>query len=322
MMTNKQIVAKLKKAKNIAIFTHKNPDPDALGAMFGLKEFCFQNGVKADGFLCEKDQRLAEIFPLDELKNQFLHNEYDLVVIVDANSIDRVDECFRLETLQSENLMIIDHHKFDEEKTCKTKLLKIELKASASQLVLDLFREISLKPSEKCATFVYAGLMGDTNRFLNSNVNKEVFEDAMFLQECGADIQYVYEVLYRSVTKQHIKVSNFLYNNIKYLENEKCGYIIFDLKQMAKLGASVEDIKEFSNAIIKIKGVLVSFLIFETAKNIYKFSMRSSPEFDIAKFAHKMGGGGHKNACAFEIKTTKRKIKKNLPIWAEEIFND
>ena len=34
-----------------------------------------------------------------------------------------------------------------------------------------------------------------------------------------------------------------------------------------------------------------------------------------------MGGGGHVPAAAFEIKTTKRHLKKLIRVWAEEILN-
>ena len=41
----------------------------------------------------------------------------------------------------------------------------------------------------------------------------------------------------------------------------------------------------------------------------------------LDELAIKMGGGGHVEAAAFEIKTTKRKLQKLIPIWAKEILN-
>lgn len=320
-MTNKQIVEKIKKAKNIAIFGHRDPDYDACGAMFGLRDFCHKIGKSADVF-AEKmwDDILSHIFPMSETKSEFHCENYDLILIVDLHLVGRLEKPFQEEVLKCKNIVIIDHHMITKNDILPTKNFWIEDKAAASMLVLDLFREQGIVPSTKGATYLYAGIMGDTDRFLHSNLSKEVFEDAMFLMENNADIQFVYNYMYRYVTREQIKVNQVLYNKLVYLEGGKVAYVIFTLKDMKKLNVKVDTIKEFSNTIVCIKDVEVSFLIYEVEKNKFKFSVRSS-EVNLIPFCSKKGGGGHKNASGFALEMSKGQIKKNMPQWSKEIFN-
>ena len=66
-MTYKKVVERIKKAKKIAIFSHRDPDPDACGSMFGLCEFCRAIGKEdVTVFVKEiKGKYLNYIFPLE-----------------------------------------------------------------------------------------------------------------------------------------------------------------------------------------------------------------------------------------------------------------
>lgn len=323
MMTYKQIIQKIKKAKNIAIFAHREPDPDACGSMFSLREFCRQIGKNADIFVSrDKRECLPQIFPLNDTKNLYKTSDYDLAIMVDLHDFKRIDDEFQNELKLCQNLIAIDHHSICGDEGTDVKNCRIDnKKASASQMILDLFRTEEIKPSQDACTYIYAGLMGDTNRFLNTNLSREVFEDAICLLENDANVQDVYEAMYRSISKHHIVLSEFLYKNLVLNCNSRVAHVIFDLKSMKKLKAIVNDIKEFSNELIKIQGVDLAFLIIESSKNHFKFSMRSSKEINLVPFASKMGGGGHPNASAFEIDITKTQINKNIAKWATEILN-
>lgn len=322
MITNKQIVKEIKKSKNIAIFSHRDPDPDALGSMFGFREFCQKMNKKAVIFGENKhDNYLNFIFPMSEVSQNFVAGDFDLVVMLDVHSIERVDDLFQEELANVENLMVIDHHRVTETENFSIEMARIMPEmAAASQIVLSLFRDSKTKPSKECASYLYSGLMGDTDRFLHSNLSKAVFDDATYLFECGADVQHVYDYMYRYVTKEDIRVNCYLYNNITYLNGGRAAYIIFSKRDMEKLNVDVESIKEFSNTLIRIKGVELSFLIYERAAKEYKVSLRSN-NADVLPFSSKMGGGGHPKASGFSVFYGKTKIKQEIPKWSSEILN-
>lgn len=322
MITNKKIIEKVKKATNIAIFAHSDPDPDALGSMFGFGAFCQNMGKKCSIFAVKKcDNYLNYIFPMEKTRQDFVASDFDLVVLLDVHSIERIEVLFQEEVSKAKNLMIIDHHQVTESEKFEIEDAKIMPEmAAASEIVISLFRDKKIKPSKECATYLYAGLMGDTDRFLHSNLSQTVFEDAIFLMQCGADVQHVYDFMYRYITKEDIKVNQYLYNNITYLDGGKTAYVIFSISDMQKLGVGIDAVKEFSNTLIRIKGVELSFLIYEKAPKEYKISMRSA-SVNLVPFSNKMGGGGHPNATGFSVFYGKTKIKQEIPKWSLEILN-
>lgn len=321
MITNKQIIAKIQKAKNIAIFGHIAPDPDSCGAVLGMRDFCQILGKNADVFCGHYGDYVGSLFPMQEFKTEFSAEKYDLVVLLDMHVENRIEECFLDEFRKCKNVIVIDHHILDEHEVVPTKNYRIICKASASQLVLDLFREMGQKPSKTTAEHLYTGLVGDTDRFMFLAGLGEVFEDAKFLIELGVDFVNIYNKMFRTITLKEISLTKFLYSNICYLSDGKIALAMFTMKDMKRLGASSDDVKMFSNSLLNIKGVKWSLLVYEVKKDLFKFSMRSVPEIDLVPLAIRMGGGGHKNAAAFTTDFKASKIKKTVMSWADEVLN-
>lgn len=318
MLKNSQILSKIKKAKNIAIFTHMMPDFDALGSSFALKRLCEKLGkntvIFSDSF--SKDEVNANLFPLNEIESDFDAKQFDLIFLTDISFVSRLDKKY-VEAVQNfKNVIILDHHILTEE-TCFP--AKIEIVASASQIMLELFKDADLPIDKDVASYIYTGVLGDTSRFLNSNVTKREFDDASFLVEHGVDLQKIYNFMYKFTTKTQIAVNKFIYESMKFLENEKIVYVVVTNKDMKKLNATLEDIKSFSNKLITIKGVEVSFLIYEVSGGGFKFSIRSK-SLDILPFVTKYGGGGHKVAAGFDLNVKEKAISKVMKDFVKELL--
>ena len=321
MITNKEFLKKLESAKNIAIFSHREPDPDALGSMFGMRDLCLKLGKNADVFFCDEPADfMKEVYPVELGKNDFDPDKYDTVVIVDLHVFTRLNVIYQKDVTDFKNLLILDHHEVSNDEVIATKNCIIKNVAAASNLVVDLFKEAKLTPSKEGATYLYAGIMGDTDRFLHTNVTKQVFENAIYLMEAGADIQKVYDHFYRSVTKKSISVRKLLYKKLCYVEDKKGIYAVFTNKDMKKLKATIEDIKQYSNTLVRIEGVEVSFLVYQMSDGSFKVSMRSS-RVDLVPLAKKQGGGGHKCAAAFSTNLSAYEIKRKIASWCKEILN-
>lgn len=321
MITNKQIIQKIQKANKIAIFAHVEPDPDACGSMLGMREFCRYFDKNADVFSAHYGEYVANLFPMNEFKSQFVASFYDLVILMDLHVEDRLDKCFVEEFKKCKNVIVIDHHMLDEKEVVPTKNYRILHKASASQLVLDLFKEVGQKPSKQTAEYLYTGLVGDTDRFMFLAGHGEVFDDAKILIECGVDYVGIYNKMFRTISQKEIALTKFLYSNLSYFAGGEVVLAVFSLKDMKKLGVTADDVKMFSNSLLNIKGVKWTLLSYEIKPNVFKFSMRSAPEIDIFPFALKMGGGGHKNASAFINEIKASQIKKTVKGWIGEVMN-
>ncbi len=322
-MTISRILAKIKLAKNIAIFTHRNPDPDAYGSVFAMREMCKQLNVNADIFAIKnKAGYLDCIFPLGELKTDFKSENYDLVIVLDLHLLKRLAPEFIDEVSKSKNIIVIDHHAVMEGDGAMSKnCLIYENYAATCEILTDFAVENGLKITPTIATYLYTGLMGDTDRFLHNNLSKHVFEVAMLLYDKKADVQKVYDYLYRYTTKQQLDIYRFMLDNMVYTQGGKGAYVIFTIKDLEDMKADQEAVKIYTNDMVKIKGVELSFMCIEYKKNFFKFSLRSNNNINTLRFSTKMGGGGHLCASAFETDISKRQLQKVLPKWIKEILN-
>ena len=320
-MTNRKAIEVIKNANKIAIFGHKEPDPDACGSTFGLQDLCQKLGKKADVFVCDTPaDYLKDVFPFKKAKFEFHPDQYDLVIVSDLHSIDRLSPIYQQKVAEFKNVLIVDHHIVGEEGQITTKNSIIKQVAAASMLVVDLFQEAEVTPSKKGATYLYGGMMGDTDRFLHSNLTPDVFDKAAYLMKAGAAVQEVYDAFYRKVTRRSITAEKLLYSKMKFVNRGKAVYAIFTNQNMRHAKIDVEDVKAFSNSLVRIDGVKLSFLIYQLPDGIFRVSMRSSGD-DLVPFANKMNGGGHNCAAAFNYEGDILSLKHNVKLWVKEIMH-
>ncbi len=325
-MTNKDIVKYIKNAKNVALFAHKNPDPDAYGSMFGMREICQNLGINATIFAQRNSENnLDYLFPLNEVKTDFKAKDFDLVIIMDAHCIRRLAPIFIEEVGKAKKIIVIDHHEVtEEEKQClaSKQMLNMPHLSSICEMLTLLMLENKLEITPKMATYLYVGLIGDTNRFLNSNLTPQVFDVAKTLYECQANIEFVYDVMYRSLSGKHLRAYQYFVKNVKVLEKGQVAYTVFDLNSFKKLNLDHEDVKFCVDEMKNMKDVKVSFLFMEFSKNNYRVSMRSVNGFNTVICSGANGGGGHKLASAFDKKFKKKEIEKFVKIWGKKIVDE
>ena len=77
-----------------------------------------------------------------------------------------------------------------------------------------------------------------------------------------------------------------------------------------------KDLEGIVSQLRVTKGVEVAILLYETAPQEYKVSLRATGDVDVSKVAGFFGGGGHKKAAGVTMKGTVHDIINNL---AEQI---
>ncbi len=316
-MNSKEVKDIICSAKKVAIFGHMNPDLDCFGAMFGAKFLCKKLNCEAHLFSDVRDDSfLLKIFDKSVIEKNFVQDDFDLVILVDLNDFSRIAPIFRDKVKNCPNILVIDHHGQSViEKGCK---FYIHSEISAASLIfVDLIFEFGFVPTKQVATYLFAGIVGDTGRFLHTNTDTHTLLRAVDLMNLGVDIQKVYDVVYRSKTLSQIAVQRFLLDNMNIVNGNLC-YIVISNSDLQKLKASVEDIKLFMddlNQIGEFKAVMVAY---ELDEKEYKVSCRSKYGFSVAEIAVKHGGGGHKMAAGFDLQGTKQEVMKKLKEICEE----
>lgn len=319
-MKKSDVIKEIKASKKVAIFGHKNPDPDSYGAMFSMREICMNFGLQADVYAKKSaDGYLDAIFPLTELKTDFIAKDYDLVIVVDLHGFDRLNSCFVEEVKKAKRILCIDHHEIvDGENVVSKKIWDEPQRAATCEIIANMLIENKIETTPTLATYLWTGLIGDTGRFLHTNLSKNVLDVAGWLYERGAKVQDVYNSMYRRTTLKQLEVHKKYINKIVFMEDGKVGYVVFTLKDIKKLGVERDDIKKYVDEVSRVEGIIVSFLAIETRKNHFKFSIRTKG-YDSIPISSRFGGGGHKEASGFDIDIKKHQIKRLMKELAKEI---
>lgn len=295
MTVQQEIVDTIKKYDKIIIHRHLRPDPDALGSQVGLAELLRESfpekEIRQVGETIEGLRFLAE---MQEVEDVFYQGA--LVIVTDTANSPRIsDQRYQL----AEKLIKIDHHPNDDP---YGDLVWVNTKASScSEMIAEfalMFPE-SLKMNVKAARLLYAGIVGDTGRFLYPSTTSRTLEIASILRNYPFDAS----ALNREIEQMPMKVaklSGYLYQNIQVDENG-AGRIILPQEILDKYG--IDDSETAS--IVSLPGVIDEVLAWgifvQQPSEYYRVRLRSKGPI-INELAKRHHGGGHPLASGANAK--------------------
>ena len=209
---------------------------------------------------------------------------------------------------QSREIIVIDHHQNDCNIENVSLFYQDTLSTSAAMIIAYLTRYWRIKLTSLAATYLYAGMVTDTGRFMyiNNETAEKTFLVASYLQKFKPDIKDIYDYLYtETLTKKRTKLmfSNFdmTPNGVAYRKNTA------DIIKESGL-----DIQSVSRGMIgqmagiKEVPIWVSFTEdFDNNKILAEIRSRDIEVVDIAK---KYGGGGHNLLVAHHYLVLKKQI--------------
>lgn len=295
MTVQSEILAEIKKYDRIIIHRHQRPDPDALGSQVGLAEILRatfpQKEIYQVGETVEGLRFLAEMQIVDDQVY-----EGALVIVTDTANAPRIsDDRFKL----GEKLIKIDHHPNDEP---YGDLVWVDTKASSCSEMITEFalmfpNELTLNTS--AARLLYAGIVGDTGRFLYPATTARTLEIAADLRRYPFDAS----ALNREIEQMPMKVaklSGYLYQNIQVDENG-AGKVILSQELLSQYG--IDDSE--TAAVVSLPGIIDEVLTWgifvQQPEGYYRVRLRSKGPI-INELAKKHHGGGHPLASGASAK--------------------
>src|SRR5690554_352451 len=195
------------KASNVLIMGHINTDTDAFGSMIAMLQMIRSHHPEKAKIVFDEtrvDQTVLKIsriltsvepdmYEYLTTTNEALRtiNENTLLIVLDTQSPRIISSPEVFEKIK--NIAVIDHHRSSGEAPFDAAFSYVEPYASSTiELLVELMsfysRDISITPLE--ASIMYAGLVVDTNNFLN-RIGTRTFEVAATLREFGADMAEV-----------------------------------------------------------------------------------------------------------------------------------
>lgn len=294
----------------IFVMGHTLTDVDSFGAAIGICRAANALGKKANVVINEVSASLRPLYNMyidnpsypDDLfltSEQALNlaDENSMVVVVDTNRPKMV-ECEELLYL-AKTIVVLDHHRQSSDSIDNALLSYIEPYASsACEMVSEILQYIvdDIQIPNLEASSMYAGIMIDTNSFMN-RTGVRTFEAAAFLRRSGADITLVRKMFRDDMEGYRAKAA--IISNAEVYQKKFAIATGTDLQVESPtiIGAQA------ANELLDISEIKASFVLTEYNGKIY-VSARSIDEVNVQVIMEKLGGGGHMNASGAQFNHT------------------
>jgi len=144
--------------------------------------------------------------------------------------------------------------------------LNISLDITSLQLY-ELFKRNAIKPNQKMATALYAGVLKETDGFLNHSVNGTQFAVAKELIEFGADNKICTDSILKSTTLSLLRLKATMLKNMILADDAQVAIMKISDDELRATGATQEDCNEILQEAMKLPYVNEIVLVKSDEQN-------------------------------------------------------
>lgn len=292
-----EIVKKINRANDIAIYCHTNPDCDAISSMLALFHALKAKGKEVSVYcdtpvpkrlMCLKGSEFI-VFPEKRV--------HEIGISVDCSELDRLGKCMK-SFLSCKGQIAIDHHKSFSR---FAPLCLVDSNSCSCTEVIYLLLK-SMKAIDKTvAELLFCGIVTDGSCFSSSNVTKCTHEITCDLLSYDFDSSSAIYNVFKSSSIERFNLKNRVLPKAKFFEDGSIAIITFDLADYEATNSTSTDSEGLINEIIDIEGVKVAYALSQVRERNYKLSIRTKGDIDASEIASIFGGGGHKNASGCRV---------------------
>jgi bifunctional oligoribonuclease and PAP phosphatase NrnA len=307
-----EIGASIRHNQRFLVATHVRPDGDAVGSVLAMTHLLHSLGKEADPYCQDPVPTAYRFLPgTPSIRDRALQPErYDVAILVDCGDFLRVGPALAEPIGQIPFLISIDHHvahaSFGNIYWNKTSA------SSACEMLYDLCLSLPVAIDADLATTLYTGLLADSGSFRFSNTNRRVLEIAADLVASGADPAFIAEQVYDSASVESLRLLAMVLATLSLHVSDRLATAQMSQKMFTETAASPADAEGFINFLRSVKTVVMAMLFREGTEGKIHVSMRSKGNVDVASFAQRQGGGGHRHAAAFEVSGTLSDIRSRF----------
>ena len=298
----------IKKSKNVIIVGHKMTDFDSFASALGISSIVkvYKKDASIVVNLNDTESTLKDAITMHRKELEKNHHliKYEeakklltddtLLIMTDHHNLAQTQ--FEDLVDKAKKIVIIDHHRRTEEYGFDTVLNYVEAAASsASELVIELFpyHRRNVVISKLDATFMYTGMLIDTNRF-RSRTHSRTFEAVAELRKYGADLGEVENMLKDEY--ENFELKNLVLGTSQRYEEQ---YVIAPYKDRFLPRTLMS---QAADDIISVKDIEASFVVANVSDDVVAISARSNGELNVQVVMERLGGGGHFTGAAAQIK--------------------
>ena len=306
-LTLTETAARLRGNEPALILFHRHPDGDAIGAGFGLQLILEAMGCTA---LCVCEDEIPERLRFltegmqDSVLKENLPADFVPTQIISVDTASPAQAGILYPDFECRFDLMIDHH------------AKGEMYAdgyidgsasSAGELIYRLSRELVRMGRltaipEGVDRLLYAAVSSDTGCFRYSNASPETHRAAAALLEAGFDSADLNHRLFGVKSYKLLQAEKVGFDRLKLYADGRLGIVDMPYAVMEQYGFTDEHLGTLVDVARGLQGVQVAVAIRQPkAEGVYRVSMRSSCEADVAAVCAEFGGGGHIKAAGCTV---------------------
>lgn len=289
-----QILETIKQYNTIIIHRHVRPDPDAYGSQGGLAELLKASFPEKSIYTVGKEEEsLNFLRRLDDISDDTYKGA--LVIVCDTANQERIDDKrYKL----GDKLIKIDHHPNEDP---YGDLLWVDTNASSvSEMIYEFFlfgKDKGLTLSDEGARLIYAGIVGDTGRFLFPSTSDKTFAYAGELIHYQFSRTDIYEGMY-NLKMNIVKLNGYILQNFS-IEANGVASVKLTKELLAQFQAVPSDASLLVSTLGNIQGI-IAWVFFIQEEDQIRVRLRSKGPI-INGIARKFNGGGHPLAAGSSI---------------------
>ncbi len=290
-----QMIEMIEKHQKIIILRHMRPDPDAYGSQMGLKELILKNypekTVYADG---QHEESLTYLGKPDVLTEEDYVDA--LIIITDTGNTERIDSEYYTKGV---SILKIDHHpdvdQYGDMRWVDT------TSSSTSEMIVDLFEygrdHFNWEMTSAAARLLFAGIVGDTGRFMYPSTTLKTFQCASELLKHKFDREEIFAGMYE-VERKVLHLQGYVYQNFT-MDEYGAAYIKIDRETLESFHVSPSEASQLVSTLGDVKGIRAWTMLVEE-DNLIRVRLRSKGPV-INTLAAEFGGGGHPLASGASV---------------------
>ncbi len=311
-MTEK-IEASLKRAAefirthdDFLLVTHERPDGDAIGSIFGLLNFLYDNGKRAEAVLPEPlpDKYLPFVssnYRTGITKLEFAMYQSCLVLDTPSPARAGIGNGLKFEHVGIP-LILLDHHP-DNQEYGLINVVAPQVSATAELLYMLAGYLPGWKISQKTATLFFMGMVMDTGGFRFDNTTPETLRNAAGLLDLKADLhQVMLEMFFSKPLALQQFESELFTNHLRTDCGGRFAWICIPDDLIRKYHIDMRNSEGLIEILRSIRDADIVALL-QHSDDGCKVSMRSkNPRYSVGQIARQLNGGGHELAAGGKIK--------------------
>ncbi len=301
-MIPETILSAIRAAHRILCLSHVEPDGDAYGSILGLKWLLEGVGKQVStGIDGSRDDIYAFLPGFKTVRPpQNIYGRFDLVIIADTSSADRMGKFRTHPSVQHTPWMVVDHHPTSLMYGSAGLNWVVPSFLSTCNMILHLAKALELDLNAKARQCLMAGMITDTQCFQVYGTDRAFLEDIM--EVMGPDSFSPYDIVSRTINSLSYDTLRLWAEVLPTMQLED-GVIWLTIReeQLNVEAGERPSTRGLIQKLMEVREARAAVIFMERTQadgtRGVVCSLRCRPDYDVSHLALSYDGGGHQMAA-------------------------